>query len=69
MKSPAVEAAAEAHTTLVVFAIIVDILEGSKIYGEHANRTASHIIKLCKDEQQAQLDIYDREVKRANDKG
>jgi len=54
--------AVEAHTNLNIFAVIVAILEGGCIYGGGtAQTTVSKIVKLCQQEQQRQLRIYDRE--------
>jgi hypothetical protein len=54
--------AAKAHTNLNTFESVIALLEGGTIYtvgGQSAYRTVTKIIKLCKDEQQRQLSIYD----------
>jgi hypothetical protein len=50
--------AAEAHTTLVLFASVERMLE-SNVYGVPARATAAKIIALCQREQARQLAIYD----------
>lgn len=53
--------AVEAHTNLNTFAVVVSVLEGGCLYGSRtADITAQKIIKLCQDEMQRQLRIYDR---------
>lgn len=51
--------AAEAHTNLNLWGVIVAVLEGGTLYGGRGNATAQRIIKLCHAEQQRELAIYD----------
>lgn len=62
-------AAAKAHTNLTTFECIVALLEGGTVYnnGKSAQRTASRIIKLCKDEEQRQLKLYDAALEALKD--
>lgn len=54
--------ASYAHTTLCIFGTIEGILEQNNIRSHSAHKTAEKIIKLCREEQQRQLTIYDREM-------
>jgi len=55
------KSAAKAHTRLNCFASLVAILEGGCLPGgsRTADATAEKIIKLCKQEQQRQLRLFD----------
>lgn len=55
--------AAEAHTNLNTFAVVVSVLEGGNICGYSA--AAERIIKICLREQQLYLEKYDRAVSAA----
>lgn len=62
MTPPHIEAAARAHTRLTMFYAIIELAEGGTMPGggsESANKTVARIVKLCKEEAQRQLIIYD----------
>ncbi len=65
MVKSAVKRAAEAHTDLCVFAVVVAVLESGSLYGSHA--AAHRIITICNREQQRLLDVYDRAAADAGD--
>lgn len=48
------------HSDLNIFAAIQAILEGGVLYTRPGQRMAERVIKLCKQEQQAQLRAYDK---------
>jgi hypothetical protein len=51
--------AAEVHSNLNAFSIVVALLEGGHVTAP-SYRAAARIIKICKDEQQRCLRRYDR---------
>lgn len=58
MKTNWAKEAAQAHTHLCIFGSIIAILEGGAIRGHI--KSAEKIIKICLQEQQRQLRIYDK---------
>lgn len=60
-----IELAAQAHTNLNIFAAVVGLLESGTIYPVGtASNSAQKIVKLCAQEQQRQLHIYDRTMRK-----
>lgn len=54
-----IKEAAEAHTNLSIWNVIVAILEGGNLYGGRGNVAAQRIIRICQAEQQKELARYD----------
>ena len=60
-----IKEAAEAHSTLTVFAAVAALLEGGLVYCPEAYKAADQIIRIANSVQQRMLRKYDREVARA----
>lgn len=58
-RKEAVRRAAEAHTNLNTFGTIQTIVEGGHLY-RVGSTAANRINKICEDEMQKQLRLYDR---------
>lgn len=59
-RSKNISAAARAHSNLCVFGAIVAMLEGGVIEGLSAEKAKEKIIRICKQEQQRQLTLFDQ---------
>lgn len=69
MSEKHVKAAADHAATLNAFAAVIALLEGGTVWSPTAHRAQSQIIRICKDETQRQLKLYDAAVKKASEKG
>lgn len=67
MKNDWVQIAARAHSNLNAFAIIRDMLESGAIYSNSrtAQTSVMRIVRICDDEIQRQLRLYDKAVGKA----
>jgi hypothetical protein len=61
----AVVDAAQHHSDLNVFHAILAILEGGVVYSQSGRVAAERIIKLCKEENQKQVRLYDNALRKA----
>jgi hypothetical protein len=61
----AVIEAAQHHSDLNVFHALVAILEGGTLYSQSAHRAAGRIIRICNEERQKQLRLYDAALRKA----
>ena len=57
-----VEAATRAQTNLYTFYSVIGALENGTIRGSSAQKAADRIIRMCKDQSQRELEIYDKHM-------
>lgn len=56
--------AAQHHTDLNIFHTLRAILEGGVVYSQSGRRTAERIIKICDEESQRQVRLYDSALRK-----